>query len=212
MRRICRPHTEQEIDMISNGIAPQAIGSRTPHLSRDQQEFRANLRSLIDAIKNADLEAAKEAYEKISESESGQANENAKSPLATLLSQIGEALEEGDIAAAQQALEEFEAARLKEPLPVVARIEEALLPDGTKSAFVDLIKALRSDDLDGAKDAYSELLKITEEEDAESASDFDTFLQQIGVALADDDLDAARDALDAFSQDNPTGLAFDLTA
>jgi outer membrane protein assembly factor BamD (BamD/ComL family) len=201
--------------MISNGIAFQAIGSKTPQLSRDQQEFRANVRSLIDAIRNADLDAAKKAYEAITESESDKAgkNEDAKSPFATLLSQIGKALDDGDIEAAQQALEAFEADRSKEPAPAVGRIDETLLPDGTKSAFVDLIKALRSDDLDGAKDAYSELLKITkDEEDAESASPFDTFLQQIGVALADDDLDAARDALDAFSQDNPTGLAFDLTA
>ena len=198
--------------MISNGIAPQAIGSRTPHLSRDQQEFRANLRSLIDAIKNADLEAAKEAYEKISESESGQANENAKSPLATLLSQIGEALEEGDIEAAQQALEAFEAARIEEPLPSVGRLQEALLPDGTKRAFVDLIKALRSDDLGAAKEAYADLLDLTEEEDTEALSSFDAFLQQIGAALAADDLDAARDALDAFSKGNSLGVAIDLTA
>jgi ribosomal protein S20 len=198
--------------MISNGIAPQAIGSRTPQLSREQQEFRANVRSLIDAIKNADLDAAKKAYEKIAESESGKSGENAKTPLETLLSQIGEALDQGDIEAAQQALKEFEAARLKEPLPVVGRIEESLLPDGAKGAFIDLIKALRSDDLDGAKGAYADLLGIEEEEDGEAASPFGTFLQQVGVALADDDLDGARDALDAFSKDSPVGNAFDLTA
>ena len=200
--------------MISNGIAFQAIGSRTPQLSREQQEFRTNFRSLIDAIKNADLDAAKKAYEQITESENGKAGENdkAKSPLATLLSQIGEALEDGDIEAAQQALKDFEAARSKEPLPGIGRIDETLLPDGAKGAFVDLIKALRSDDPAGANGAYSTLLDFLAEDESEAASPFDEFLQQVGVALADDDLDAARDALDAFSQESPLGHAFDLTA
>jgi hypothetical protein len=200
--------------MISNGIAFQAIGSRTPQLSREQQEFRANVRSLIDAIRNADLDAAKKAYEKITESESDKAgkNEDAKSPFATLLSQIGEALDDGDIEAAQQALEAFEADRSKEPVPAVGRIDETLLPDGTKGAFVDLVKALRSDDLAAADGAYSTLLDLTAEKKSEAASPFDEFLQQVGLALGDDDLDAARDALDAFSQESPLGHAFDLTA
>ena len=197
--------------MISNGIAFQVIGGKTPQLSQEQQEFRANLRSLVDAIKSGDLDVAKEAYDKIAEAENGKALEKGKSPLATLLSQIEEALEEGDIEAAQQALEEFEAARSKEPLPGAARLDEALLPEGAKSAFVDLIKALRSKDLEDANSAYSALQDIVAEEEGET-SPFTTFLQQVGVALADDDLDAARDALKAFSRDNPIGHALDLTA
>lgn len=199
--------------MISNGIAAQAIGLSRPQPSREQQELRANVRDLIDAIKQGDLDAAKEAFAKINDAEGGKAKEDAKTPLDKLLAAIGEALEAGDIEAARQALEEFESARFKDRLPAVGRLEEALLPDDTRNAFIDLIKALRSDDLGGAKDAYSALLALAEDDEAEeAASRFDEFLQVVGAALEKDDLEAAKDALEELSQDNPLGRTLDLTA
>ena len=53
--------------MISNGVASQFLGLTRPQPSGDQQELRANVRSLIDAIKSGDLEAAKDAFAKIEE-------------------------------------------------------------------------------------------------------------------------------------------------
>jgi ribosomal protein S20 len=203
--------------MISNGIASQFFGLARPQPSGDQQELRANVRSLIDAIKSGDLEAAKDAFAKIEEAlnakaKGEEAKEDAsKSPFEALLDALGEALASNDIEAAQEALAEFEESRPKTP-PALGRAESDPLPGDVKGAFIELIKALRADDLAGAKDAFEKLTERKSAEAAEGRSRLDRFLEQVAATLEADDLASAKDALHDLTLFQPTGAAVDFTA
>lgn len=203
--------------MISNGVASQFLGLTRPQPSGDQQELRANVRSLIDAIKSGDLEAAKDAFAKIEEAlnakaKGEEAKEDAsKSPFEALLDALGEALASNDIGAAQEALAAFEESRPKAP-PALGRAEPDPLTGDVKGAFIELVKALRTDDLPGAKEAFEELTERKSEEAAEARSRLDRFLEQVAAALEADDLKAAKDALHDLTLFQPIGAAVDLTA
>jgi ribosomal protein S20 len=203
--------------MLSNGIASQFLGLTRPQPSGDQQELRANVRSLIDAIKSGDLDAAKDAFAKIEEAlnakaKSEEAKEDAsKSPFEALLDALGKALASNDIEAAQEALAAFEANRPKVP-PALGRADADPLSGDVKGAFIELIKALRADDLTGAKEAFEKLTERKSEEAAADKSRLDRFLEQVAAALEADDLAAAKDALHDLTLFQPIGAAVDLTA
>jgi hypothetical protein len=202
----------KEIDMVTSGISSQIFGPPRFPPTAEQQEFRANVRSLIDAIKAGDLEAAKEAYAKIEEAQAAKEKEAAQSPFEELLAKLGEALAADNIDAAQQALEDFRTGRLGEPPRAIVRLHPDFLSDEARTAFVGLIDSIRSEDLGAAEDAYSAFLELNGKAGATAASPIGQFLEQIGAALEADDLDAAKSALSQLAQHRPNGGAVDVTA
>ena len=196
--------------MKIHGIPSQIFGSSRAHPTADRQEFRSTLRSLIDAIKDGELDKAKEAYATIEEAPAGKTGTNSHSPFAQLIAQLGETLGADDLEAAKGALSTFEAHRPEGPPPAGGPrkggpwVEE-------RSAFGDLVESLRSDDLSGAKDAYAKLLEARGDEETSGKSPIDRFLEQIGVALESNDLDSAQSALDQLARHHPHGGAVDVS-
>jgi outer membrane protein assembly factor BamD (BamD/ComL family) len=197
--------------MMTDGISSQFYGPPRIQPSAEQQEFRSNVKSLIDAIKSGDLNAAKDAYAKIGDTASSKTDSNSDSPFAQLISQIGEALDSGDIDAAKDALSSFEANRPSGP-PPGGGAQPGGPSESERSAFKSLVDALKSDNLDSAKTAYADLLQAREDSDTAGKSPIDSFLEQIGAALNSDDLDSAQAALDQLAQHRPHGGAVDVSA
>jgi len=207
--------------MISQGISIQSFSLSYTQSSSDQQDFRTSVKALIDAIKNGDLQGAKDAYAKItdalnsnSQSDAASANtsdETSESPFQALLETIGKSLSSDDIGGAQKALSDFEADRPKGHRPFGGQPALGLSGDA-RNALIDLVKSLRSDDLSGAKDAYAKLLDQKSQDAAQSQSLLDTFLGHVGTALNNDDLDAATKALQDLAQQKPQGAAVDFSA
>jgi ribosomal protein S20 len=202
----------KEINMATSGISSQIFTPPRLQPTAEQQEFRANVRSLIDAIKVGDLESAKEAYAKIEEAQAAEEEEAAQSPFEELLAKLGEALAADDIEAAQQALEAFKASRLSEPPRAIVRLHPDFLSEEARNAFIGLIDSIRSEDLAAARDAYSAFLELSGNSGATATSPIDQFLEQIGAALEADDLDAAKAALAQLAQQRPPGGAVNVTA
>lgn len=199
--------------MTTEGISSQFCGPPRIQPSAEQQEFRSTVRSLIDAIKSGDLDAAKDAYTKIEQlsSDRKETDTDTESPFAQLVSQIGEALGSDDIDAAKEALSSFEANRPAGPRPGHGS-RPGGPSDAVRSAFGDLVEALKSDDLNGAKDAYSALLEARDSDQSDRPSPIDSFLEQIGAALETDNLDSAKSALEQLAQHRPHGGAIDVSA
>jgi ribosomal protein S20 len=210
--------------MISQGISIQSFSLSYTQSSTDQQDFRTNIKSLVDAIKNGNLQDAQAAYGKItdalnSSSQSGGADSDgdsdnssaSDSPFKAFLDAIGKSLSSNDIGGAQKALSDFEANRPKGPPPGGHAGVDQLSADA-KNAFIDLIKSIRSGDLSGAKTSLATLLDQQTQNAAQSQSPLDTFLSQVGSALDNGDLDAAQKALQSLAQQKPQGAAVDFSA
>jgi len=198
---------------MTDGISSQLYGPLRIQPSADQQEFRSTVKSLIDAIKSGDVDSAKKAYAKLEETSSGKGQSDSNSPFAQLLSQIGDALDAGAIDAAKSALTAFEEKRHAGP-PPGAGPRPGGPSEAERSAFSSLIDALKSDNLDSAKTAYADLLKAREDKNNNGSgqSPIDSFLNQIGTALSNDDLDSAQAALEQLAQHHPQGGAVDVSA
>jgi len=200
--------------MMTDGISSQLCGAACFRPPAEQQAFRSNVRSLIDAIKSGDLDAAKEAFAKIEATTAGKTKTNSNSPFAQLIAQLGEALQADDIDGAKDALSAFQANRPGGPPP-----GGGPRPDGPssaeRSAFGRLVSALRTDDLDGAKEAYANLLDARESSasssDSAKTSPIDSFLSEIGAALNDNDLEAAQSILSQLAHHRPHGGAVDVS-
>jgi hypothetical protein len=202
---------KQEIEMMTDGISSQVCGATYFQPSAEQQAFRSNVKSLIDAIKSGDLDAAKEAFAKIEDTTASKKTEtNSDSPFAQLIAQLGEALQADDIDGAKDALSTFQANRPSGPPP-----GGGPRPGGPsaaeRSAFGQLISALRTDDLDGAKDAYAKLLEARDSDETSRKSPIDSFLEQIGTALEDGNLETAQSVLKQLAHHHPHGGAVDVS-
>jgi hypothetical protein len=202
---------KQEIEMMTDGISSQVCGATYFQPSAEQQAFRSNVKSLIDAIKSGDLDAAKEAFAKIEDTTASKKTEtNPDSPFAQLISQIGEALEANDVVAAKDALSTFQANRRSGP-----PTGEGLRPGGPSAAihnaFGKLVSALKTDDLDGAKDAYAKLLEARDSDETSRKLPIDRFLEQIGAALEDNNLETAQSVLKQLAHHHPHGGAVDVS-
>jgi ribosomal protein S20 len=213
--------------MISQGISIQSFSLSYTQSSTDQQDFRSNIKSLIDAIKNGDLQGAKDAYAKISDalnssstqndtsgtdtSGTGTSDDTSESPFTALLESIGKSLSSDDIAGAQKSLSDFEANRPKGGHHQGGQPAFGLSGDA-QNALIDLVKSLRSDDLSGAKDAYTKLQDQKSQDAQQNQSLLDTFLSQVGTALNNEDLDAANTALQDLAQQRSQGVAVDFSA
>jgi len=219
--------------MISQGISIQSFSLTYTQSTTDQQTFRTNLKALIDAIKSGNLQDAQGAYGKITDAlnasnsnnsstagtdgdgdadGSGSASDaSSDSPFKAFLDAIGKALSSGNIGDAQKALSDFEANRPKGPPPAVRSAIDQL-SGSAKSAFIDLIKSIRSGDLSGAKNSYSALLDQQNQNTTQNQSPLDAFLGQVGSALDNGDINAAQKALQALAQQQPQGAAVDLSA
>ena len=196
--------------MMTEGISSQFFSTSRIQQTSDQQNFRSNVKSLIDAIKSGDLDSAKEAFAKIEDTTASKTETNSDSPFAKLISQLGEALRVDDIDAAKDALSTFQANRPSGP-PPGGGPGSGGPSEAERSAFGDLVSALKSDDLNGAKEAYAKLLDAHQSSDASSTSPIDSFLQQIGAALESDKLDSAQAALQQLAQHRPHGGAVDVS-
>ena len=197
--------------MMTDGISSQFFGPPRIQPSAEQQEFRSNIRSLVDAIKSGDLDAAKEIYAKIEEAAASKTEPDSDSPFAQLISQLGEALAADDIDAAKEALSTFEANRPEGP-PRGGGRRAGGPSEVERNAFGQLIAALKTDDLDGAKAAYSDLLEARESDETSRKWPIDSFLEQIGAALESGSLDSAQAALSQLAQHRPHGGAVDVSA
>ncbi len=196
--------------MMTDGISSQLFSTSRIRQSSDQQDFRSNVKSLIDAIKSGDLDAAKKAFAKIEDTTASKTETNSDSPFAQLIAQLGEALQADDIDGAKDALSAFQANRPSGP-PPGGGPRPGGPSEAERSAFGDLVSALKSDDLNGAKDAYANLLDAHQSSDTSSTSPIDSFLQQIGAALESDNLNSAQAALQQLAQHRPQGGAVDVS-
>jgi hypothetical protein len=201
---------KQEIEMMTDGISSQVCGATYFQPSAEQQAFRSNVKSLIDAIKSGDLDAAKKAFAKIWDTTASKTETNSDSPFAQLIAQLGKALQSDDIDGAKDALSAFQANRPSGP-PPGGGPRPGGPSEAERSAFGDLVSALKSNDLNGAKDAYANLLDAHQSNDTSGTSLIDSFLQQIGAALDSDNLDSAQTALQQLAQYRPQGGAVDVS-
>lgn len=199
--------------MNAHGISSKLYGLTRLPPTAEQQEFRTSVRSLIDAIKNGDLDTAKEAFDKISEAKSSRTDEHSQaSPFAKLIEKLGEALDANDTEAAKAALDDFEANGPKgpPPLPPLPSLTNGPSQDA-RDAFVALVESLRKDDLKGAKDAYDTLIELTSGDETDSKLPLDQFLEQVGAALDAEDLGGAKAALEQLARHRPPGGTLDVT-
>jgi len=97
-------------------LSISGISSQTSNLnttSTTQSNFWQQLKQLADALGSGNLSDAQQAYaalNQIQDSDQGR-SASSNSPLAKALNTIGQALQKGDLAGAQQALQSFRAAR-----------------------------------------------------------------------------------------------------
>lgn len=224
--------------MISQGISIQSFSLTYTQSTTDQQTFRTNLKALIDAIKSGNLQDAQGAYGKITDAlnasnsnnsstastdgdgdadgSGGTSDASSDSPFKAFLDAIGQALSSSNtsdaqkISDAQKALSDFEANRPKGPPPAVRSAIDQL-SGSAKSAFIDLIKAIRSGDISSAKNSYSALLDQQNQNTTQNQSPLDAFLSQVGSALDNGDINAAQKALQALAQQQPQGAAVNIS-
>jgi hypothetical protein len=203
-----------EIEMTTDGISSQVCGATYFQPSAEQQAFRSNVKSLIDAIKSGDLDAAKEAFAKIEDTTAHKTETNSDSPFAQLIAQLGEALQANDIDGAKDALSAFHANRPSGP-PPGGGPRPGGPSEAERSAFGQLVSALKTDDLDGAKEAYANLLDARESSapssDSSKTSPIDSFLSEIGAALNDNDLETAQSVLSQLAHHRSHGGAVDVS-
>lgn len=213
--------------MISQGISIQSFSLTYTQSSTDQQDFRSNIKSLIDAIKNGDLPGAQAAYKNVTDalnaggqgdghgdtdSSGSSSDASSDAPFKAFLQAIGKALSSNDISGAQKALSDFEANRPKGPPSFAGGPAFDQLSGTAKNAFIDLIKSIRSSDLPGAKHSLATLLNEQSQNTTQGSSLLDSFLGQVGTALGNNDINGAQTALQDLAQQKSQGVSVDLSA
>lgn len=196
-----------------------ASGTTAAYQQRPQgpgKEIREGVNALKSAIESGDLDAAKEAYETLSEladqRKTGSGTETSKDPLSSMLESVGAALETGDIAAAQEA---FSAAGPKgAPGGAGGRPPGPPPGEGPSEEVVDamggLAQSLQSGDLDAAQESYSaltELLESSQTTSTASAEDrFKSAFADLGSALESGNLATAQQIFSALAPRGSQGV------
>lgn len=204
--------------MSISSIGTTSTSSLYAASSGPSKEIREGMKALSEALKSGDLDAAKTAYDTLSqalEDEQSSGTQDArKQKLTDMLSQVGEALDSGDLSAAQDI---FQQSAPPSPPPggpqggppSGAGPSEAVVQDiGTLS------EALNSGDLATAQAAYESLLEQlnSESESGSSDSGRDDFLSklaEVGAALQSGDVTSAQQL---FSAMTPRGQGINVTA
>lgn len=185
------------------------------------------MKSLADALKSGDLDAAKEAYTALTktleedQTSSSSTQDSRKQKLTDMLSQVGDALNSGDISKAQEAF------KSNAPPPPPSGAQGGPPPDDggpsedVMKGMASLADALKSGDLSSAKDAYASLTDLLSSDNSStsetSSSDAATSgkaklqsaLADIGKALQSGDLTSAQKL---FSSMTPRGQNVDTVA
>lgn len=206
----------------------------------DQSTTGKAISSLFSAIQSGDLSTAQSDYATVSAllSGTGSTTVTGSGTSATggtgqdsfqqLISQIGTALQSGDISSAQSALSQFQSDTPPPPPP------PGNGPDSsTGKAISSLFSSIQSGDLTSAQSAYASLESLlggsstsssasstSSSGSASSASGsstnsqdlFQQLLDNIGTDLSNNDLTSAQTALTNFSKGASSGLAYNFYA
>ncbi|NYZ14095.1 hypothetical protein HL658_16185 [Azospirillum sp. RWY-5-1] len=194
------------------------------------REIREGIDQLKSAVESGDIAAAKEAYSSLSKlQESSGRKTDGKDPLSTLLSNVGSALESGDITQVQQAFAQSGPPDGAKGGPQAAGGGQPPGPppggggpsQEVRDAIGGLADALRSGDVSSAQDAYSSLASLLEEEaedeetdetttestDSDSPADrFKAMLEKVGSALESGDLSGAQTLFAAMTPRGSQGV------
>lgn len=202
----------------------------------DQSTTGKAISSLFSAIQSGDLTTAQSDYATVSAllSGSGDTSGSAGTSATTgtgqdsfqqLISQIGTALQSGDISSAQSALSQFQS---DAPPPPPSSGNG---PDSSAGkALSSLFSSIQSGDLTSAQSAYASLESLLGSGSTSSSSSttssstgassssssssggsqdlFQQLLDNIGTDLSNNDLTSAQSALSNFSKGAPSGLAY----
>ncbi len=186
--------------------------------SGPSKEIREGMKALAEALKSGDLDAAKAAYDTLSQAmdddQTSGTQDARKQKLADMLSQLGEALDSGDLSAAQDIFQQS-----PPPAPPPGGPQGGPPPGaGPSEAVVQgigaLSEALQSGDATSAQGAYDSLLELLDSE-AESGSsdpgrdDFLSKLADVGTALKSGNVTSAQQL---FSAMTPRGQGMNAVA
>jgi len=193
---------------------------------------------LLKAIKSGNLTAAKAAYQNVldhapgqnssasssSTSSSGSSTSSSGDPLQDLLTQLGTALQSGDLSTAQSLVTTFEA---NKPQGGAGSAPPPPPPDGTGgdqalgSAVGSLLSSVQSGDLSSAQSAYATVSSLlgtdstsssasssTASSSSSSSNPLLTLISSLGTSLSNDDLSGAQSTLSAFAENAESGLTY----
>lgn len=157
------------ISGISSFSAASSDVMATQNRQPPSQVFMQQLQTLFDDIQSGDLSAAQQDYSQIESSASTSSSSTASSsdqndPMSQLLSQVGSALQSGDITSAQSAVTEFQ----KNAPPPPPSGGAGGMPSGGgqsltadqqsfRDDFLNLLDAIQTGDQSGAQSALSSL-------------------------------------------------------
>jgi hypothetical protein len=225
--------------MSIGGISSSSYTSQTS--SSDTNSGNDPIAQLLKAIRSGNLTAAKAAYANVldhapggsassssSSSSSSSGNSSSGNPLQQLLSQLGTALQSGDITTAQSLVKSFEANKPSGSAPPPPP------PDGGSSgdqalgsAVGSLFSSVQSGDLSSAQSAYSSLESLLDGDGSSSSASTSSstgssstgstnpllqLIQSLGTSLDDGDIQGAQSTLSSFAQNAQSGLTYNTTA
>jgi len=203
--------------------------------SSDANSGNDPIGQLLKAIRSGNLKTAQAAYQNVLDhapggtsdssgsSSSSTSASSSSNPLQQLISQLGTALQSGDITTAQSLVKSFEANKPSGDQPPPP-------PNGGPNSAVgqavgSLLSSVQSGDLSSAQQAYSSLESLLEGSSASSTSSTSStstsssgnnplaqLIQSLGTSLEAGDIDGAQSTLAEFSQNAPNGLAVNATA
>ena len=206
--------------------ALSGAASHTTLLQDNANDYHNSLTALVNSISSSNLGDAKRYLAQVSQSTSVQ--EESNTPLASFLSSVSVALDNDDIAGAQNAL-----ANLKDDLAKSPQYSTSVADSyasSTASAedsswgqnVLRLAQAINANDLTQAVSSYNRLAQSiavankqgsgSELTSSQTSTVTTTQLQKIGVSLSSGDLSSAQTACDAFLASLSSGSIVRATA
>lgn len=178
--------------------------------------FGAVLAGLITAVKGGDSETAQK-YLGMAQSATGGLAAN--STLGQFLTQVGKALSNGDISAAQDAVATLQSKAAKvtpasDPVPSSSQVDGSVL-SSAGSHMAHLFDAMNSGDLTGAQSAYSALKSLVAKSPEESSpvtQRMQNLLAEIGPSLDSGNMAAAQQSLNGFLRGLSAGSMVNINA
>jgi hypothetical protein len=184
--------------MSMSSIGGASAASTVAPPQGPSKEIREGMKQLAEAVKSGDLNAAKDAYSSLTAQLENDGDGKGRQKLTDMLTQLGDALNSGDIGKARQVMEQN---RPKGPPPGDMQGPPPGGPQGAPpqevmDGMASLSEALQSGDLSSARSAYTsltDLLGSTSSDDTNSRKqDFLGKLTDIGSALQGSDLSSAQ--------------------
>jgi hypothetical protein len=215
-------------------MSVSSIGSTTSTFAAQRSsgsgsDVRNGIKALSEAVKSGDMTAVKAAYDTLSKlQESNPGASDSDNPLTKLVTNVGKAIETGDVSQVQAAMEASRpsGAQGAQGGPPPGGGPQGGPPPGEPpsdemvQAVGELGSSLQAGDLDSAKSAYSSLLSLLGEDDEDSEDDssssassstsatdrLQSLLSDLGSALESGNLSSAQQAFSALAPRGSQGV------